>query len=212
MVGRRQARAEEERPFLRPRQEERGAAPARRAQRAGRFRAGKSAPRQRPQGGPRSRSARVGKYWPEIKSELGAQRSGRAARRHAGQGSQVAARRSRSSSPSPATNFSSMAGRDRETGPRAVVSLAPQASPALSTLLDQLPGSRQPKLLEALRARPARDVARAFPRPAPARQRPRGRSHHRGLPGRRPRGRSPGRGQPLHPRAQHHLRFPLLAL
>ena len=47
--------------------------------------------------------------------------------------------------------FLLMAGRERETGPRSIVSLAPSAAPALSTLLDQLPGSRQPKLLEALR-------------------------------------------------------------
>jgi transcription elongation GreA/GreB family factor len=47
--------------------------------------------------------------------------------------------------------FLLMAGRERETGTRSIVSLAPQGTPALSTLLDQLPGSRQPKLLEALR-------------------------------------------------------------
>jgi hypothetical protein len=60
--------------------------------------------------------------------------------------------------------------------------------------------------------RPARDVAAAFPRPAPARQRPRRRSDHRGLPGRQSRIRRPGRSQPLHPRAQHHLRFSFLAV
>lgn len=47
--------------------------------------------------------------------------------------------------------FLIQAGREREAGPRAVTVLAPQSTPALSTLLDQLPGSRQPKLLEALR-------------------------------------------------------------
>jgi transcription elongation GreA/GreB family factor len=47
--------------------------------------------------------------------------------------------------------FLLQAGRDREAGPRAVTVLAPNNAPALSTLLDQLPGSRQPKLLEALR-------------------------------------------------------------
>ena len=47
--------------------------------------------------------------------------------------------------------FFTLAGRPIETGVWAIVTLTPQAAPALSTLLDQLPGSRQPKLLEALR-------------------------------------------------------------
>jgi transcription elongation GreA/GreB family factor len=47
--------------------------------------------------------------------------------------------------------FFALAGRERETGPRAVTTMTPQGAPALSTLLDNLPGSRQPKLLEALR-------------------------------------------------------------
>jgi transcription elongation GreA/GreB family factor len=47
--------------------------------------------------------------------------------------------------------FLIQAGREREAGQRAVIVLAPQAVPALSTLLDQLPSSRQPKLLEAFR-------------------------------------------------------------
>ncbi len=47
--------------------------------------------------------------------------------------------------------FFAMAGHAPETGMWAVTSLVPQATPALSTLLDNLPGSRQPKLLEALR-------------------------------------------------------------
>jgi transcription elongation GreA/GreB family factor len=47
--------------------------------------------------------------------------------------------------------FLIQAGREREIGMRAVTALTPQNPPALSTLLDQLPGSRQPKLLEALR-------------------------------------------------------------
>jgi transcription elongation GreA/GreB family factor len=42
-------------------------------------------------------------------------------------------------------------GRDAEKGPWAITSLTPQAPQALSNLLDALPGSRQPKLLEALR-------------------------------------------------------------
>jgi transcription elongation GreA/GreB family factor len=47
--------------------------------------------------------------------------------------------------------FFTMAGRPVESGPWAVTSLTPQGMPALSNLLDALPGSRQPKLLEALR-------------------------------------------------------------
>jgi len=47
--------------------------------------------------------------------------------------------------------FFASAGRPVETGPWALTTLTPQASPALSNLLDALPGSRQPKLLEALR-------------------------------------------------------------
>ena len=48
--------------------------------------------------------------------------------------------------------FFAQAGRDPERGPGAITSLTPVSAPALSTLLDALPGSRQPKLLEALRA------------------------------------------------------------
>ncbi len=47
--------------------------------------------------------------------------------------------------------FYTLAGKPVETGPWAVTTLAPQTAPALSTLLDNLPGSRQPKLLAALR-------------------------------------------------------------
>jgi transcription elongation GreA/GreB family factor len=47
--------------------------------------------------------------------------------------------------------FFSQAGRPVETGPWALTTLTPLATPALSNLLDLLPGSRQPKLLEALR-------------------------------------------------------------
>lgn len=47
--------------------------------------------------------------------------------------------------------FFAQAGRPPEAGAWAVTTLTPQASPALSNLLDALPGSRQPKLLEALR-------------------------------------------------------------
>src|SRR5262249_22760541 len=47
--------------------------------------------------------------------------------------------------------FFLQAGRDREQGPGAITALAPQNAQALSNLLDSLPGSRQPKLLEAMR-------------------------------------------------------------
>jgi transcription elongation GreA/GreB family factor len=47
--------------------------------------------------------------------------------------------------------FFAMAGHEPETGTWAITTLTPQAAPGLSTLLDQLPGSRQPKLLEALK-------------------------------------------------------------
>ncbi|MCE0497940.1 MAG: GreA/GreB family elongation factor [Methylacidiphilales bacterium] len=47
--------------------------------------------------------------------------------------------------------FFAQAGRPPETGPWAVTMLAPQNAPALSALLDALPGSRQPKLLDSLR-------------------------------------------------------------
>jgi len=47
--------------------------------------------------------------------------------------------------------FFVQAGRKAETGSYAITTLTPLGSPALSNLLDALPGSRQPKLLEALR-------------------------------------------------------------
>jgi transcription elongation GreA/GreB family factor len=47
--------------------------------------------------------------------------------------------------------FFVLAGRTAETGPMAITTITPLGSPALSNLLDALPGSRQPKLLEALR-------------------------------------------------------------
>jgi transcription elongation GreA/GreB family factor len=47
--------------------------------------------------------------------------------------------------------FFVQAGRQSETGPCSITTLTPLGSPALSNLLDALPGSRQPKLLEALR-------------------------------------------------------------
>ena len=48
-------------------------------------------------------------------------------------------------------DFFVQAGRRAETGPCAITTLTPLGTPALSNLLDALPGSRQPKLLEALR-------------------------------------------------------------
>ncbi len=47
--------------------------------------------------------------------------------------------------------FFTQAGREVEKGQWAVTTLTPQNAAGLSTLLDALPGSRQPKLLEALR-------------------------------------------------------------
>jgi len=47
--------------------------------------------------------------------------------------------------------FFTLAGRPIESGAMAITALTPQGTPALSNLLDALPGSRQPKLLEALR-------------------------------------------------------------
>jgi transcription elongation GreA/GreB family factor len=47
--------------------------------------------------------------------------------------------------------FFAMAGHEPETGTWAITTLTPQTPGGLSTLLDQLPGSRQPKLLEALK-------------------------------------------------------------
>ena len=69
--------------------------------------------------------------------------------------------------------FLMMAGRDRESGPRAVIALAPAAAPALSTLLDQLPSSRQGRFARSFPRRPARGVAQSLHRVAAARQRPR---------------------------------------
>jgi transcription elongation GreA/GreB family factor len=48
-------------------------------------------------------------------------------------------------------DFYIQAGHPGETGPWAITTLTPLTAPALSNLLDALPGSRQPKLLEALR-------------------------------------------------------------
>jgi transcription elongation GreA/GreB family factor len=94
--------------------------------------------------------ASVSKYWPEIKNEsvlnevtelLDATLSKVPKSQLALQVELALAR----------DEFYIQAGREREVGQRAVTTLAPPSAPALSTLLDQLPGSRQPKLLEALR-------------------------------------------------------------
>src|SRR5271168_2535842 len=92
----------------------------------------------------------LGKYWPEIKSEpvLG----------------EIAELLEATLSKVPKSqlpvqielalardDFFVQAGRTAETGSWSITTLTPQGSPALSNLLDALPGSRQPKLLEALR-------------------------------------------------------------
>jgi transcription elongation GreA/GreB family factor len=94
--------------------------------------------------------AAVGKYWPEIKSEpvldevaeILDSTLGKIPKSQLPIQVELALARD---------EFLIQAGRVRETGMRAVTALTPQNPPALSTLLDQLPGSRQPKLLEALR-------------------------------------------------------------
>ena len=48
-------------------------------------------------------------------------------------------------------DFYAASGRTPESGTWAITTITPQTAPQLSTLLDNLPGSRQPKLLEALR-------------------------------------------------------------
>jgi transcription elongation GreA/GreB family factor len=94
--------------------------------------------------------AGVSKYWPELKSdtvlnevaELLDATLGKVPKSQLAMQVELALARD---------EFLLQAGRERESGARSIVSLAPQNAPALSTLLDQLPGSRQPKLLEALR-------------------------------------------------------------
>ena len=108
--------------------------------------------------------------------------------------------------------FFIQSGREPETGPWAITSLTPQASPALSNLLDAPARLAPAQAARSFARRSARHVALPFPRSSSARQRPGRRGHHRSLPGRGTRGRRPSRGQPAHPRAQHHLRSPLLAL
>jgi len=94
--------------------------------------------------------AGVSKYWPELKSEsvlnevaeLLDATLGKVPKSQLAMQVELALARD---------EFLLQAGRERESGPRSIVSLTPPNAPALSTLLDQLPGSRQPKLLEALR-------------------------------------------------------------
>ena len=94
--------------------------------------------------------AGVSKYWPELKSEsvlnevaeLLDATLGKVPKSQLAMQVELALARD---------EFLLQAGRERESGARSIVSLAPPNAPALSTLLDQLPGSRQPKLLEALR-------------------------------------------------------------
>jgi transcription elongation GreA/GreB family factor len=94
--------------------------------------------------------AAVSKYWPEIKSdstlnEITELLDGAITKVPKSQlSTQVEIALARD-------EFFAMAGRTPETGTWAVTTLTPQAAPGLSTLLDQLPGSRQPKLLEALK-------------------------------------------------------------
>ncbi|HUB68781.1 MAG TPA: GreA/GreB family elongation factor [Candidatus Methylacidiphilales bacterium] len=94
--------------------------------------------------------AGVTKYWPEIKSEKALNEvaeilSGTLVKVPKSQlAVQVELALARD-------EFFSHAGRPPEGGSWAVATLAPQNALALSVLLDALPGSRQPKLLEALR-------------------------------------------------------------
>ncbi|HEV3272391.1 MAG TPA: GreA/GreB family elongation factor [Candidatus Methylacidiphilales bacterium] len=94
--------------------------------------------------------ATLGKYWPEIKSEPVL--------------NEIAELLEATLSKIPKSQlpiqielalardeFFVQAGRTSETGPWAITALTPLGSPALSNLLDALPGSRQPKLLDALR-------------------------------------------------------------
>ena len=92
----------------------------------------------------------LSKYWPEIKSESVLNEVAelldttitKVPKSHLPMQVEIALARD---------DFFAMAGREVETGTWAITTLAPQAAPALSTLLDNLPGSRQPKLLEALK-------------------------------------------------------------
>jgi transcription elongation GreA/GreB family factor len=94
--------------------------------------------------------AALAKYWPEIKSEsvlnevaeLLDTTLGKVPKSQLPMQVELALARD---------EFFALAGREAETGPWAVTTLAPSNAAGLSTLLDALPGSRQPKLLEALK-------------------------------------------------------------
>jgi transcription elongation GreA/GreB family factor len=92
----------------------------------------------------------LGKYWPEIKSEPVLQEIAELLEATLGKipksqlPIQIELALARD-------EFFVQAGRQPETGPCSITTLTPLGSPALSNLLDALPGSRQPKLLEALR-------------------------------------------------------------
>jgi transcription elongation GreA/GreB family factor len=92
----------------------------------------------------------LAKYWPEIKSdsvlnevaELLDTTLGKVPKSQLAMQVELALARD---------EFFALAGREAETGAWAVTTLAPPNAAGLSTLLDALPGSRQPKLLEALK-------------------------------------------------------------
>ena len=93
----------------------------------------------------------VAKYWPEIKNEtiideiaalLDATLAKVPRSQYAMQVELALAR----------DEFLTMAGRGPDQGSRSIVALVPPNPTSLSVLLDQLPGSRQPKLLESLKS------------------------------------------------------------
>jgi len=94
--------------------------------------------------------ATVSKYWPEIKSETVLQEIAELLEA-------TLVKVPKSQLPTQVElalardEFFALAGREPQVGQWAVTSLSPQNPPALSVLLDALPGSRQPKLLESLR-------------------------------------------------------------
>jgi len=148
VVGQHQARLEKRRPLLRARQKKRSAPHPRRTA------LGDSALEHlRLANGPKailSALNTLAKYWAEIKTESVLQ--------------EIAELLEATLSKIPRSQlpiqielalardeFFVQAGRTVETGSWAITTLTPQGTPALSNLLDALPGSRQPKLLEALR-------------------------------------------------------------
>jgi len=93
----------------------------------------------------------LGKYWPEVKSdaalnevaELLTATLSKIPKSQLAMQVELALARD---------DFFALSGRPPEPGSLAVAALAPQTPGGLSTLLDQLPGARQPKLLNALQA------------------------------------------------------------